>query len=113
VLGSRERLWAKYGEGWGWPRATLTIEQDRVDLARHGAEFDAGEAFAYAVMDPGETELLGCVYIDPRRGHPEHDAVASWWVVDAAAGGLLERPLDERIPRWLTDVFGLGAVHVI
>jgi len=62
---------------------------------------------------PAESEVLGCVYIDPRRGHPEQDAVASWWVVDGEAGGPLERALDEHIPRWLADAFGLEAVHVV
>jgi len=110
VMSSRERLWATYGEGWGWPRATLTFEQDRADLARHGAEFDAGEAFAYAVMNAGETALVGCVYIDPRRGGPEHDAVASWWVIDREADGPLDRTLGEVLPGWLRDAFGLKAI---
>ena len=26
VMGSRERLWAKYGEAWGWPRETMSHE---------------------------------------------------------------------------------------
>ena len=65
VMGSRERLWGKYGEAWGWPPATLSHEDDREDLARHEAEIAAHEAFVYALLDEGETELLGCLYIDP------------------------------------------------
>ena len=65
VMGSRERLWAKYGAAWGWPPATMTYEEDRLDLARHEAEIAAHETFNYAVLDAEETELLGCVYIDP------------------------------------------------
>ena len=38
VMGSRERLWAKYGEAWGWPPATMSYEADCEDLARHGRE---------------------------------------------------------------------------
>src|SRR6188472_3804693 len=38
VMGSRERLWAKYGETWGWPPATMSYEADREDLARHEVE---------------------------------------------------------------------------
>jgi hypothetical protein len=38
VMGSRERLWAKYGEAWRWPPATMSYEEDKDDLARHEAE---------------------------------------------------------------------------
>jgi hypothetical protein len=100
VMGSRERLWAIYGEAWGWPPETMTYEQDREDLARHAAEIEAHLSFNYALFDPAETALLGCVYLDP----PERagaDAEISWWVVDAAAGTDLERALEEFVPRWV------------
>jgi len=113
VMGSRERLWARYGPAWGWPPATMTYEQDREDLAHHEAEIAARETFNYAVLDERETALLGCVYIDPpeRGSPPGTDAVASWWVVDDAVGGELERTLDDFVPRWLRDVWGFRAVH--
>jgi hypothetical protein len=53
VMGCRERLWARYGAAWGWPPATMTVEQDREDLDRHAREIDAHEAFNYAVLDAG------------------------------------------------------------
>jgi hypothetical protein len=113
VMGSRERLWAKYGEAWGWPPASMTYEGDREDLAHHEAEIAAHETFNYAVLDEGETELLGCVYIDPPDEHspPGTAAVASWWVVDGAAGTDLERALDDFVPRWLTGTWGFESVH--
>jgi RimJ/RimL family protein N-acetyltransferase len=113
VMGSRARLWAKYGEAWGWPPETMTPEQDREDLAHHEAEIAAHETFNYAVLDADESALLGCVYIDPPddRSPEGTDAVASWWVVDAAAGTDLERALDDLVPRWLRDEWGFGQVH--
>src|SRR5215467_8231729 len=92
VMGSRDRLWAKYGEAWGWPPATMSFEDDRLDLARHEAEIAAHETFNYAVFDPQETELLGCVYIDPPDpGSPsDTDALVSWWVVDRMVKSDLE-----------------------
>lgn len=65
AMGSQPRLWSIYGEAWGWPPATMTAEQDREDLARHEAEIERHESFNYALFDTGETQLLGCVYIDP------------------------------------------------
>jgi hypothetical protein len=112
VMDSRARLWAKYGEAWGWPPATMTYDQDREDLARHEAEIAAHETFNYAVLDEGETALLGCVYVDPPEptSPPGTDAVVSWWVVDEALGTDLERALDEFVPRWLAETWGFRAV---
>ena len=88
VMGSRERLWAKYGSAWGWPAATMTYQADEADLARHEAEIAAQQTFNYAVLNEPETALLGCVYIDPADvdSPPGSDAVVSWWVVNEAVG---------------------------
>lgn len=113
VMGSRERLWAMYGDAWGWPPEDFTHEHDRVDLARHEAEIAAHETFNYAVLDERETQLLGCVYIEPPAASspPGSDAFASWWTVGEHVGGELERALAEFIPRWLSDTWGFRAVH--
>jgi hypothetical protein len=112
VIHNRDRLWEKYGEAWGWPPADMSYEADREDLARHEAEIAAHESFNYAIFDPAETELLGCVYIDPPddRSAPGADAVSSWWVVDSHAGGELERALDAFVPRWLAERWGFRSV---
>jgi hypothetical protein len=113
VMGSRERLWALYGDLWGWPPATMSFETDRADLARHEAEMAANESFNYAVLDAGETELLGCIYIDPpgAESAPGSDAFVSWWVVDDAVDSELEAALAVFVPRWLRQTWGFGAVH--
>ena len=113
VMGSRERLWAKYGRAWGWPPSTMTYEADKEDLARHEREIAAQETFNYAVLNEQESELLGCVYIDPadEQSPPGSDAVASWWLVDQAIGSELDGTLDEFVPRWLTETWGFRSVH--
>jgi hypothetical protein len=113
VMGSRERLWDKYGEAWGWPPADMSFEADRKDLARHEAEIAAHESFNYAIFDPAETELLGCLYVDPPDdGSPAGtEAVVSWWVVDHEVGGELENALEAFVPGWLNDMWGFRSVH--
>lgn len=104
VMGSRDRLWQTFGPAWGWPPADMTHEQDRVDLARHEREVAAHQSFNYAVLTPDETELLGCVYIDP----PERvgaDAEISWWVVDTMVGSALDAELGRTIPQWIATVW--------
>src|SRR5918995_3000135 len=95
VMGSRERLWSIYGEAWGWPPPTMTIEQDREDLERHEREIEAHESFNYALLDEDETELLGCVYVDPPEKAGDADAEVSWWVVDRLAAFALARGLGQ------------------
>ena len=113
VMGSRERLWARFGGMWGWPPAGMTYEADRKDLARHEAEISAQVTFNYAVLNRAETELLGCVYIDPpgERAPEGADALVSWWVVDSEVGGALEQSLNTFVPSWLTERWGFHAVH--
>ena len=50
VMGSRERLWGVYGPAWGWPPATMTVEQDREDLAHHERETAAHQSFLYGLF---------------------------------------------------------------
>jgi hypothetical protein len=113
VMGSRERLWTKYGEAWGWPSASMSREADREDLAHHEAEIAAHEAFNYAILNDAENELLGCVYIDPpdSSSPAAAEAVVSWWVIDQQCGTELERAIDAFVPGWLTETWGFAAVH--
>ena len=113
VMGSRTRLWSKYGDARGWPPPDRTYEADRVAHARHEAEIAAHVTFNHAALDKHETELLGCAHVDPpNHGSPEGaDAVASWWVVDQHAGSRLERQLDQFVPRRLTETWPFRAVH--
>ncbi len=112
VMGSRDRLWSMFGEAWGWPPATMTVEQDRDDLARHEAEIASHDSFNYALLDAEETQLLGCVYIDP----PERagaDADISWWVVDALVGTPVDDALDALVPQWIGTAWPFQAPRFI
>jgi hypothetical protein len=107
VMGSRARLWSIYGEAWGWPPETMTVEQDRDDLARHEREIAAHESFNYALFDAGETALLGCVYIDP-PAKAGVDAEISWWVVDDLVATPVEAALADLVPRWIDQDWPLS-----
>jgi hypothetical protein len=104
-MGSRARLWNKYGAAWGWPPADMTFEDDRRDLAHHEREIAALKSFNYAVLDAPESELLGCVYIDPPAEGDDCDALVSWWVVDSGVGSSLEAELQAFVPVWVTTTW--------
>ncbi len=108
VMGSRERLWSIYGEAWGWPPADMSAEQDREDLQHHWDEMQTHESFNYALFDADETELIGCVYIDP-ADKAGADADISWWVRDEHVGTEVEAALDALVPEWIaTRLAALG-----
>jgi hypothetical protein len=89
----------------------MTFEQDRADLARHEREARDHLSFNYAVLDPDESRLLGCVYIDP-ADRVGADADISWWLVDDA-GAELETALAAFVPEWLAHAWPFTAPRFI
>ncbi|WP_084076869.1 GNAT family N-acetyltransferase [Demequina sp. NBRC 110057] len=106
VMGNQARLWAKYGEEWGWPPADMTAEADRADLDRHAREMVTHESFNYAILPAGEGAIYGCVYIDPADavGNVGSVAEVSWWVVADAPAGLADA-VAAFVPRWLAEAW--------
>lgn len=112
VMDNREMLWEMYGEAWGWPPASMTAEQDVEDLQHHADEMDRHESFNYAILPADESELFGCIYIDPvRTDDPQRiEAEASWWVTPRAPQWLSER-LGELATVWIRDSWPFTRVH--
>ena len=102
VMTSREHLWERFGEVWGWPRAELTLEQDLIDLASHQKEFQRRSSFAYAAMSPDETRLLGCVYVNPSKT-AGYDAEVWLWVRASELEAGLDAELDAAVRRWVEE----------
>ncbi|ABS04990.1 hypothetical protein FHR75_002650 [Kineococcus radiotolerans] len=102
VRGAREHLWSCFGEAWGWPPAELAAADDLCDLQRQEREMAEGLSFSYALLDEVESELLGCVYLDPPRGGTrDADVDVTWWVVDALRGGEVEHLLTAAVVTWV------------
>lgn len=86
VMETRERLMA--GAPNGWPRDGFTLEENRSDLVRHEQEFKERIAFAYTVLSLDETEVLGCVYLNPPDADTADVAVHMWVREREYASGL-------------------------
>lgn len=83
VMASAARLRA--GSPHGWPRPGFTLAENVADLARHQQEFFDRAAFAYTVLAPDASSVLGCVYINPTTERPVDDSPAAdvyLWVRD-------------------------------
>ncbi len=94
-------------EGSDWPHE-MTLEENLADLEAHVLDFEQRSGFTYTVLDPGDRDVIGCVYIYPVRGADRGagaDATASdvsvrsWVRADRAA-------LDERLRRAVRDWLG-------
>jgi len=82
-----------------WPEG-LTFEQDLIDLGWHQKEFQRRRSFAYTVVTPSESEVTGCIYINPtpKRGY---DAVVFLWARQSELKGGLETRLYAAVREWV------------
>lgn len=82
-----------------WPEG-LTFEQDLIDLGWHQKEFQRRRSFAYTVVTPSESQVTGCVYINPtsKRGY---DAVVYLWARQSELKGGLEERLYSSVREWI------------
>ncbi|MDP3761042.1 MAG: GNAT family N-acetyltransferase [Ramlibacter sp.] len=102
VMSSREHLWSRFGEIWGWPTEGMTIEHNIVDLGWHQKEFQLRSSFDYAVMSLDEKRLLGCVYVDPPH-QDGTDADIWFWARQSELASGLESELQAFLLPWLAD----------
>jgi hypothetical protein len=87
--------------GGAWPEG-LTFEQNLIDLGWHQKEFQMRRSFAYTVVNPSESLVLGCVYIDPTRKRG-YDAVVYLWARQSELAGGLEARLFASVKEWLAN----------
>ncbi len=126
VMESREqlRLW----EQSTWPEDDFTVAANREDLERHERLHAEGRAFTYTMMDPAESECLGCVYLFPTdapfiaRSTVEpvgdsvweaYDAAVFFWVRTSRLAEGLDGELLAVLRTWLEAEWELGPHLVV
>ncbi|PKH43556.1 hypothetical protein SAMN05192575_10417 [Nocardioides alpinus] len=87
-----------YPDGRWPPVDGMSLEENRADLVRHVADFQARRGFTFTVLAPGSAEVIGCVYLYPSHS-AEHDVEVQSWVRADVAG--LDVPLAEAVAAWL------------
>lgn len=108
-----------------WPIDGFTLADDRALVALHEADHESGRAFTFALLDPSQSEALGCMYINPLRDYlvraqaaqelvdevPPASAMVTFWLrQDQQDTGLAERVV-EAVHLWLDDDWPLAS-HV-
>lgn len=80
------------------PWLETTRDENLVDLGWHQKEFELRRSFAYTVVTPDETRVLGCVYLYPDE---EQDVDVRMWVRRDAWEAGLDSELEETVTDWL------------
>lgn len=100
VTSSAERL-RKVWPDSGWPDG-LTLRQNLVDLGWHEKEFQNRTSFAYTMVAPDESQVLGCVYFYP-TDKAGYDAEVFLWVRESEVAKDLDEALFEVVQHWLAS----------
>jgi hypothetical protein len=95
---------------WGgkWPEG-LTLEQNLIDLGWHQKEFQTRRSFAYTVVQPDESRVLGCVYILPTRKQG-YDAEVYLWARQSELASGFEARLNGAVNDWISTHWPFDAV---
>ena len=100
VISSVTRL-SKVWPDSGWP-AGLTLKQNLIDLGWHEKEFQNRSSFAYTMVAPDESQVLGCVYLYPTE-KAGHDTEVFLWVRESEVANDLDEALFEAVQHWLAS----------
>jgi RimJ/RimL family protein N-acetyltransferase len=103
---SLEHIRTTPGFPWGtWPRE-MSADDNRADLQRHADDFRDRTGFTYTVLDPGDRDVIGCVYIYPLRDGD--GAIVQSWVRQSHAH--LDVPLWRAVTAWLAADWPFASV---
>ena len=101
VMSSIEHLNKKF-PNWGWPKKDLTLEQNLIDLGWHQKEFQIRSSFAYTVVSLDESQVLGCIYIDP-SDKSNFDAEIHLWIRPSELDKGLDSILFDSVKKWISE----------
>jgi len=89
------------GFAGSWPPVDgMSLDANLADLERHAADFEARKGFTYSVLDTETRDVIGCLYIYPKRGGESGTKVSSWV---RASHAELDKTLWTVVSEWLAD----------
>jgi hypothetical protein len=87
-----------YRDGNWPPRGGLTLKQNLSDLGRHADDFARAVGVAFTVLNPRNSDVIGCVHLYPSTSEAWDVRVQSWVRADRQG---LDVPLFAAVARWL------------
>jgi hypothetical protein len=105
-----------------WPVDEFTLEQDRSQAAAHHAAHQARRAFTFLLLDPSQSQSLGCFYLNPLREYvrragasaktldaiPRASGMATFWIRQDLQDTGLTDVVAEAITGWLAAEWPLA-----
>ena len=85
---------------WRWPKKSLTIEQNLIDLGWHQKEFQMRSSFLYTIVRLDESQILGSLYIDPSTKN-NFDSEIHMWVRQSELQNELDSILFTKVKEWI------------
>ncbi|NDL55752.1 GNAT family N-acetyltransferase [Phytoactinopolyspora mesophila] len=125
VMESREYL--RTWEQSSWPEDDFTVAANREDLEKLEQRHANRQAFTYTVLNPAETQCLGCVYImstdakmftgariSPVADHKweDYEAAVYFWVRKSHLATAMDRELLDSLRTWLAQAWNFRG-HLI
>ena len=113
VMESKEFL-RKWDQS-SWPEDDFTLADNLEDLERHEREHINCQSFTFTVMNPAETECLGCIYINPLTKRwlsqaeatpigvtewADYEAVVLFWIRQSRLAEGMDRQLLDILRPW-------------
>jgi hypothetical protein len=83
-----------------WPTKELTLEQNLIDLGWHQKEFQRRRSFAYTIVNLDESQVIGCLYINPTT-KGDYDASITMWVRTSMLDKGLDTILFNSVKQWI------------
>jgi RimJ/RimL family protein N-acetyltransferase len=87
-------------DGTSDPWDDTTFLANLADLGWHETEFRMCRSFAYTLVRPDESEVIGCVYLYP-PADDEHDVDVRMWVTRAAWDEGLDPEVERAVREWV------------
>lgn len=121
VMESREYL--RKWEQSSWPEDDFTVAANREDVEMLEKRHTSGKAFSYTVMNPAETECLGCVYLIATNAPmftkaritevgnhrwDDYEATVYFWVRKSRLQTPMDRQLLDSLQAWLEQDWSFG-----
>jgi RimJ/RimL family protein N-acetyltransferase len=94
-------------DGTPEPPFVSTVAENLVDLGWHQKEFELRRSFAYTLVAPDDSQVLGCAYINPSE---THDASVWMWVRRTAWQEGLDPVVEAALRDWLAEEWPFQAV---
>jgi hypothetical protein len=87
-----------FTDGTWPPSGGMTLEENLSDLRRHADDFARRTGFTFTVLEPDDSDVIGCVYVYPSASDQWDATVLSWVRADRSG---LDAPLADAVARWL------------